>query len=162
MNLQGERFARSRVFLHKALNSYTEQCILWPFALQPTGYARIGLQGKSYYAHRVVCVEAHGPPPSSEHEAAHSCGNRACMNPKHLSWKTSKDNHADRREHGTILSGEKHNEAKLTWAQVDEIRSKQGSKSQVALADEYGVTPSLICRILKGKIWKSQEDNKCV
>ena len=154
MNLKGERFALSRAFLHKALNSYTEQCILWPFALQPTGYARIGLQGKSHYAHRVVCIEAHGPPPSSEHEAAHSCGNRACMNPKHLSWKTSKDNHADRKRHGTNNEGEKHGCAKLDWNKVAEIRSQKGLKSHAKLADEFGVSASQICQIQKGKKWK--------
>lgn len=50
-----------------------------------------------------MCQKAHGDPPSPKHDAAHSCGrgHEGCVNPNHLSWKTKKQNQADRITHGT-------------------------------------------------------------
>jgi hypothetical protein len=47
--------------------------------------------------HRFTCWAAHGPPPALKMVAAHSCNNKACLNPMHLRWLTHADNFA---EHG--------------------------------------------------------------
>src|SRR5579859_4466599 len=38
---------------------------------------------------RVVCEAYHGPPPTPQHEAGHTCPdgeNARCINPRHLAW----------------------------------------------------------------------------
>lgn len=79
-----------------------DECRAWPLAKDPQGYGRFG--GK--HVHRRVCEEANGPAPTPKHEAAHSCGggHLACCTKRHLSWKTPKENQADRIIHGTSSS----------------------------------------------------------
>lgn len=50
-------------------------------------------------------------------------------------------------------AGEKSHLAKLSAAQVAEIRRQYGVKSSRQLAQEYGVNQSQICRIANGKRW---------
>jgi len=58
------------------------------------------------------------------------------------------------------LRGENHPSAKLTWEQVDEIRSGYASKqmSQRDLGKMYGVGKSTIRFIVLDKAWKSEND----
>ena len=45
------------------------------------------------YAHRLVLMGIHGPPPDEGHKVAmHTCHNPACLNPHHLLWGSHKDN----------------------------------------------------------------------
>jgi hypothetical protein len=109
--------------------------------------------GKSIFVHRAVCIAAHGPCPEN-HETAHACGVRACINPKHVSWKTRAGNQADRIKHGTSNAGERNGKAKLDWDKVQQIRQACGQKRQIDLASEFGVTVGVICQIQLGQIWK--------
>lgn len=52
-------------------------------------------------AHRLMCVFVNGDCPPDKNEAAHSCGNRKCVNPAHLRWATYEENGADKIIHGT-------------------------------------------------------------
>lgn len=52
------------------------------------------------------------------------------------------------------LRGERHPLSKLTKQQVIEIRERARTESQVELAKEFGVSASLISRIMNGKAWK--------
>src|SRR5437879_1542174 len=83
------------------VNYQGDDCLPWPFS-RLNGYGRGGHNGTPFYANRMMCEKAHGPPPTPEHEAAHSCGNgpQGCTNPRHLSWKTPSANQLDRAEHG--------------------------------------------------------------
>src|SRR5690606_17630383 len=96
-----------------------------------------------------------GPPPTSRHEAAHLCGNGAggCVSGAHLAWKTPKENIADQLVHGTRPRGEKRGNAKLTEADVREIRKRTETETLSALAKHYGVAPSLISRIKSRDVW---------
>lgn len=79
-----------------------EECLLWPFSGNWNGYGHLGVNGKVMKAHRRMCELAHGKPTTPKHVAAHSCYNRSCVNPGHLSWKTPRDNLLDRRKDGTL------------------------------------------------------------
>jgi hypothetical protein len=94
-----------------------------------------------------------GPPPSPDHEAAHSCGrgHEGCVNPKHLRWATHKENQADKEGHGTILRGEQHPAAKLSEADVLEIRAS--SDTIANLAAQFDVTPRNIRHIKQHTSW---------
>lgn len=135
-------------------NSFYEgdDCLIWPFSKDPAGYGQCrwnGMRG----AHRVMCYISHGKPPTPKHEAAHSCRPRACVNPNHLSWKTAKENRADKIRDDTHLRGERNHKAKLTEANVRTIRKLRGKVTGRALAARYGVTPALISRIYMKQAW---------
>jgi hypothetical protein len=148
--------------------SYEHQdwCVIWPF-YKTRGYGVFGYMGKSYYAHRFMCELAHGPAPSDTHEAAHSCGDEACCNPHHLSWKTPTENMLDCRRHGTHVRSRFGTAGKITADQAEEIRRQRGLKTLRQLADQYGVSESAISNVWVGKThyraskinhWKPDED----
>ena len=126
-----------------ALSSREETCIEWPYARNNTGY---GVRG-SEYVHRLVCEKMHGPPPTKKHQAAHSCGNRLCVNWRHIRWATPSENQRDRIAHGTHLRGSRSNFAKLNESQVREILLAKGKDSRKSLAEKHNTTVANITSI---------------
>jgi hypothetical protein len=129
----------------------------WPWtAGKMLGYGLIGLGGRAGgndLAHRVIAKAALGPPPP-RHEARHLCGNRACCNPLHLAWGTRSQNEADKLAHGRSNRGERHGLAKLTEADVHELRRLAWSgvrHSEIAL--RFGVSTACIRDVLVGRRW---------
>lgn len=45
------------------------------------------------YVHRLVCFMFNGPPPPGKDQVSHRCHNKECLNPSHLVWASSKENH---------------------------------------------------------------------
>jgi hypothetical protein len=129
---------------------YDDWCLIWPFT-KIRGYGSFGHLGKRHYAHRFMCELAHGSAPSDLHEAAHSCGNAACVNPNHLSWKTPGENGLDCRKHGTHVRNTHGPSGKITKEQAGAIRSLKGVKRLWELAEEYGVSESTISNIWVGR-----------
>lgn len=130
-------------------------CLLWPYVHREDGYGEVWVDGLRTRAHRAMCEAAHGPAPSSEHQAAHSCGkgDQGCVNPNHLRWATRTENMADCVDHGTRPWGERHGQSKLTAAQVAEIRSLRGVETQRVLAGRFGVCQMTISHIQRGITW---------
>jgi hypothetical protein len=133
----------------------TTNCIQWPFANAGNGYGKVRFRSKWTFAHRAVCFMAHGEPPTHVHQAAHSCGNghEGCVNPKHLSWKTPKENVADTSLHGTRNKGERNGQCKLSTAQVTSIRKATGKEMQRVLSDRYSVSRATISDIQTRRRW---------
>jgi hypothetical protein len=155
--LRADRNSRPAFINDNANHEDDGECLIWPFGRLPSGYGLVRYKGKMMKAHRAMCWEAHGEPPTAKHEAAHSCGrgHLGCVNPKHLRWATTKENQADRIIHGTDCRGEKSPHAVLKSEDVICIRQiyRRGALSYVDLAGTYGVHPSTIRRAVIGESW---------
>lgn len=141
--------------LERLSNIETDECVLWPYSLNTSGYGQINHEGRSERVHRLSCERAHGAPPTPEHtDAAHSCRNRDCLNPRHLRWATRAENLADCVKDGTDNRGPRHSNAKLTVFDVQSIRhyAACGTKYQV-LADHFGVARKTIGNLVRGTYW---------
>ena len=132
-----------------------DACIEWPFAKRSNGYGTIFKDGKRTTTNRLVCEMVHGAAPQQEMHAAHRCGNRGCINPKHLSWKTPKENIRDKITHGTDRRGSEISWAKLTEASAYRIKRRlEGGETARALSQEFNVNTTTISDIAKGKTWR--------
>jgi hypothetical protein len=137
-----------------------DECLIWPFARTGAGYGHLKISRKQQFVHRLVCHEEHGPPPTTAHLAAHSCGNGhlGCVARKHLSWKTPSQNYDDSIQHGTAILGDSSHFSKLNEAQARHILEMKGKKSVRELANTFGVTNSLVYMIHNRKIWRTLDE----
>ena len=131
-----------------------DECLFWSFS-RSRGAAMIYIDGHNARVARIVCERTHGPAPTPGHEAAHSCGNDhlGCVSPKHLRWATPSENNQDKLSHGTHNRGERHNLAKLTEADVREIRRLRGTASRAEIAERFGVSVATVKGIYSGHTW---------
>lgn len=94
-------------------------------------------------------------------QVCHTCDNPPCQNPSHWFLGTHQDNALDMMAKGRdrhVLPdnrGERHGMARLTAAQVADIRRRfaAGGVLQKDLAAEFGVRQQQISRIVNGKTW---------
>jgi DNA-binding XRE family transcriptional regulator len=90
----------------------------------------------------------------------HRCDNRPCCEPAHLFLGTHADNMTDMRSKLRHAMGERHGNAKLTAAQVRQIRASLAAGSlQKTLAATYGVSKQTISKIAHNKKWKETSMN---
>ena len=132
-----------------------DDCLKWPYNQCVQGRGLVTVDGKNRLAPRVMCELVNGPPPTSDYDAAHLCGkgHEGCLSPKHLIWKTRKENVDDTMLHGTKARGEKMGSAKLTKAQVLEIRRRAPYERYAVLSEEFGVGIASISMIRHRKHW---------
>lgn len=145
-----ERFYQEKVIPYDGDN-----CLYWPYNRGTDGYGRMVAGSKTSIVSRRVCEEINGPPPTPEHEAAHSCGNGklGCVTKGHLSWKTNIQNKDDELAHGTRNRGERHGQAKLAESEAREILALRGHVHQSQIAWKYRVSRSAISHIQNGRSW---------
>lgn len=151
VNIVGEPEA----FIREAASSETKDCILWPYARNRGGYARIHRKCGTTLVSRIVCELVWGPPKTKRLVAAHSCGkgHLGCINPHHLSWKTHKENSEDAARHGTRIRGERVSCAKLTEHDVRQIRRLSGKMTQTAIAAMFDIDQPRVSYIVRRKDW---------
>lgn len=154
----GTPWGEPKKFLEETVLPYSgDDCIKWPYACDGRGYGQIYIGGGVRKVTRVVCEATKGSPPTSGHEAAHSCGNGhlGCCTPRHLRWRTSKENSADSISHGTWNHGEKVPQSKLKEDDVMRIRQLKGKMLQREIAALFNITQSNVSRIISGETWLS-------
>lgn len=136
-----------------ALASNTDECVIWPFG-KAAGYGSVRVGNVAEGVHRIVCRRANGEPPVGKPEAAHSCGERACCNPRHLRWATPRENCADKKIHGTQPVGERVGGAKFKDSDVIEMRRlrKCGLTFQ-EISDQFDHDIGATRRIIIGETW---------
>lgn len=120
-----------------------------------SGYVHFNFGGVLYYGHVLACWREHGPRPEGRY-ALHTCDVKRCANGAHLYWGTPADNMRDKVERGRQTKGADHPGAKLDPEKVRDIRHRYaaGGVRQADLADEYGVSPTLIVAIINRRAWK--------
>lgn len=120
-------------------------CWLWLLSTGSHGYGQGTMQGyRVQVAHRISYQAFVGPIPRGM-LVQHSCDNKWCVAPYHLSLGTDATNAEDKRKKGRAAK-------KLTSAIAAEIRVADGLQSHIA--KKYGVDPNLVNMIKKRKIWK--------
>ncbi|MFB6448386.1 hypothetical protein [Bradyrhizobium tunisiense] len=103
-----------------------------------------------------MCEKVNGPQPTSRHRAAHSCGNgqKGCISPNHLRWKTCQEIADGMRARGTLMRGETHVFAKVTANDVADIRLMKGEFLQREIGKIYGIEQSTVSSIQLHKNWR--------
>lgn len=138
-------------YYHNVVVNYEgDDCLPWPYALNDDGYPLLYKGGKNVIVSRFLCAETYGPPPTDDHQAAHSCGNGhlACVNKKHLRWATFEENIQDRIIHGS-RGGKPH--PRLSSSQIENIVSLKSVEPQYVTARRYGLPPKKISLIQRAK-----------
>lgn len=135
-------------------------CWKWCGSIARTGYGNFFYKGTVFLAHRaslLVFEKVKELTPGLQ--VSHACGSRQCVNPCHLSEKTSKENNGkDKKDQGKDCSGERCHFSKLTWEKVDAIRTSQ--KKRKELATDYNVSISCIASILLNKSWVKKSPSR--
>jgi hypothetical protein len=137
----------------------TENCWEWTAAKNSDGYGIIGVGGHgTVRAHRLAYKLFVGPIPEGK-QVLHRCDNPGCINPSHLWIGMDADNQADSVAKGRHARGESHGRSKLSWSQVQEIRSQyqRGSHEfgSYALARHYGISRREIRDVVRGQSWRT-------
>lgn len=134
----------------------TSACWLWQRSTDTHGYGQFYIGKKKHVAHRFSWTVMRGAIPSGLC-VLHRCDNPPCVNPQHLFLGTQADNIHDMLAKGRMRSyfcaGEKNHSAKLTAAQVAEIRKRRGLQTQRETGAEFGVTRKTIGRIQRMEGW---------
>lgn len=161
LGFKGAEIGEASAYYRDVVIPYAgNECLIWPYSCVD-GYGVLWRDGMSRRVSRLVCEETKGPPPTPQHESAHSCGKGhiGCVTKGHLSWKTPKENSEDKIIHGTSGRGEKNAMAKLTEDQALEILSLRGKEMTKATATRFGVSTSAIEAIQSGRNWACLSSN---
>lgn len=132
-------------------------CWIWRGHVDNIGYGRFPYNGENK-AHRVSYSLHKGEIPKGM-LVMHSCDNRQCVNPDHLSIGTQKENMQDMASKGRgkspKLFGAKNPMSKLTKEKVDQIRLLCSSgEKQSNVAKSFSVSPMTVSRIVRKELWK--------
>ena len=128
-------------------------CIAWTGS-RSDGYGRISCGGKIVKTHRLAWELKHGPIPPGM-EVCHRCDNPPCCNEEHLFLDTKAGNNADKMAKGRQSKGAGTGTAKLTEADVREIRRRLAlGETHRKIASYFGVDHKTVGYISRGKTWK--------
>lgn len=159
-------------------------CVLWTAGCFPAGYGQLYVDGVSRGAHRVAWELIYGPIPKGL-QVQHLCNIPQCINVDHLSLGTPRENsdwmvqsgrspagerngsilrperllrganHPARIDPSYLSRGEAHHSAKLTEADVVEMRARHAAGEQAnSLSREFGVSPATGRELIKRITWR--------
>jgi hypothetical protein len=149
-------------FWRKVHPEALSRCWLWHAAVNKHGYGRFRVRspvdGKHalVLSHRHAYELAHGTIPEGM-VVRHKCDVTACVNPDHLEVGTMAENQRDMSQRGRSTRGERSASAKLTEAQVIDIRARyaSGGRSLRSLAAESRVSERQIRNIISRRQWRT-------
>lgn len=104
--------------------------------------------------HRLVALAFLPEPGPGQYQVAHRNGKRLDNRPNNLRWSTPTENAADRLHHGTDARGEQNPRARLTAAQVVEIRTACASGlSHNDVARQFNLCRQTVSDIASRRRW---------
>lgn len=123
-------------------------CHEWQDAKSKLGYGRLKVAGKPVIAHRHAYELVHGPIPDGL-SVMHSCDNRSCVNPEHLSIGSHQQNMRDMARKGRTGG------AKLSPSDAQRLKDMWGTGqyAQTELAALFGVHQAHVSRTVRGERW---------
>ena len=151
------------------------ECHVMRGSTDTSGYSIMSVRGGPMLCHRLLYAMTRDDF-DEQLCVLHSCDNRRCINPSHLSQGTNQENTRQRVERNrsnrephdsstylrgeewhrvfdkTFKWGEANSQCKLSDADVLEIKTSNSSNQE--LADRYGVTYQAIWQIRKGRARK--------
>ena len=132
-------------------------CWEWPGKRHEHGYGIVCENGEQIRAHRAAYRAAVGPLEDGV-PLLHSCDNRPCCRPDHLSPGTAKANYEDARSRDRHARGERHGQAKLTDEQVRAIRAD--TRTTRVIAAEYRISNGVVSMIRNRRIWRHVQEEQ--
>lgn len=134
-------------FQQTTLGGPKGDCWVWQKSVDSYGYPQTKFKGMNKLVGRLVLIYLYGEQPGKV--TRHSCDNRACINPEHISYGTTIENNND-----TLNRSPRCKNRKLWPKQVIEIRNliEQGERN-VTIAERFGVAPNTISQIRTGDHW---------
>lgn len=131
-----------------------DDCWPWLGTTNQTGYGVVRLGGRYEIAHRVAWQIHNNRVIPEALFGCHSCDNPVCCNPNHIFLGTPADNSSDMvrkgRSHSPADGGPN---AKLTRSDADAIYSLKGTRKQLSVAEQFGVSQSTVSLIWNERIW---------
>ena len=142
-------------FWPKVKKGLADECWEWQASLDTKGYGNFGVKKDGRFvmqrAHRIAFELSTGSI-VGKLVVRHSCDNRRCCNPAHLSLGTQSDNMRDAVErHRLPRAGEHNGRAKLRKDDIIKIRCSQ--ESLRVLSERYGVAKSTVASARSGQTW---------
>ena len=117
-------------------------CRLWIRSITSGGYPQTTIGPETIGAHILACTIGNNYIRPKDLQAAHDCGNKLCVNSKHLSFKPSKENTIDKFKHGTI-------QVKYPFETIIDIRKRcDNGESQSSVAELYNINVSYVSQIV--------------
>jgi hypothetical protein len=124
-------------------------CWLWSGRTNNYGYGVIRVKGKNVYTHRLSWELRNGRKIPSGLMVRHSCDNRTCIHPDHLSLGTHQDNMKDMADKG------KRTNHKLSETQVRRLVKLRDDGVPVdKYAKELGIGVTYARRVAAKKAWR--------
>jgi hypothetical protein len=129
-------------------------CWEWRGWKDDKGYGYIQDGDRRRFTHRVSWELTNGPIAAGMF-VCHHCDNPPCCRPDHLFLGTAQDNQTDMRIKGRSTRGERNARAKLTTADVVEIRRLlMAGLRNCDVAERFNIARSVITNISKRKSWR--------
>jgi hypothetical protein len=136
-------------------------CMEWQGGVNKEGYAACAAYGlfSSQLLHREVFALTKGGRPSV---VMHACDNPVCINPKHLFAGSPEANVLDKVLKNRQARGAKNGNAKLTQAQVDQIRLMRNVHlcTYKQIENRFDISRATVWRVLSKTNWRSNGNHR--
>lgn len=130
-----------------------EECWEWNGSIS-NGYGYIHANGNPQPVHRLMVRVRADHQISPEWDVHHTCGNKLCIAPSHLSL-VDRSEHRIEHQRDSLRQRDKDDDDGLSIQDIRDIRRRYEHTgiNQYELADEYGIDQTFVSSIVRGKAY---------